>query len=99
KAGKVLDKLEPGLIVRPWTDDPSLPAGASEPTPTASFAAGLAHGQDFAAAVTELARGPAPRGLAADLVALASDQLPNQTSLDWLERWAKEADGVYLEAG
>ena len=54
----VIDRLRPGLVVRPWTDDPDLPAdatGLSARSDSHRFALGLAAAQRFAGIVASLA--------------------------------------------
>ena len=98
----VIDRLEPGLVVRPWTDDPKLRADARAPAVRSGsrrFAAALAAGQEFAGLVASLSAATGNRALRGELAALASDQLPNRVALSNLERWAKNGRGVYLAAG
>lgn len=97
----VIDRLQPGLVVRPWTDDPKLPADASEPAhaPTARFAVGLAASQEFSRAVAGVVGRARAGSLRGELAAIALDQLPNQKALDHLVGWAKAGSGVYVEAG
>jgi hypothetical protein len=98
----VIDRLEPGLVVRPWTDDPKLPADARAPALRSGshrFAAALAAGQELAGLAASVAGGAPDRSLRGELVALASEQLPNADALANLERWAKNGKGVYVAAG
>jgi hypothetical protein len=98
----VIDALQPGLVVRPWTDDPKLAPDATGPairSDSHRFAVGLAAGQRFAGLVASLAARAGSRSLRGELAALADDQLPNRAALTNLERWAEEADGVYVAAG
>jgi hypothetical protein len=91
QASAALDALKPGLIVRPWTEDPKLPADARVP-------AGLAKGQGLAArTVKSLVGGGA--GLRGELRSVAGEQLPNQDAIDWLDGWATKSGGVYVQAG
>ena len=97
-----IDRLKPGLVVRPWTDDPKLPPDAAGPairSDSHRFAVGLAAGQRFAALVASLAGAADSRSLRGELAALADDQLPNRAALENLERWAEAGDGVYVAAG
>ena len=98
----VIERLEPGLVVRPWTDDPELPPDAAGPairSGSRRFAAGLAAGQQFAGLVASLAGAADSRSVRGELAALADDQLPNRAALENLERWADAGDGVYVAAG
>jgi hypothetical protein len=102
QAAAILDRLQPGLIVRPWTEDPKLPADARGPairSDSRRFAASLGEGQSFARSVATLAEGAGRRGLRGDVAELALDQLPNADAIEWLNGWAKKAGGVYLRAG
>lgn len=98
----VIDRLRPGLVVRPWTDDPELPADAPGPAIRSDahrFALGLVAAQRFAGLVAHVARAASSRSLAGELAELAEDQLPNAAAIANLERWAEEGDGVYVAAG
>lgn len=98
----VIDKLKPGLVVRPWTDDPKLPADATGPalrSDSHRLAASLAASQSFAGLVASLVGAADSRSLRGELAALALDQLPNKQALDNLERWGKERTAVYVAAG
>ena len=97
----VIDALKPGLVLRPWTEDPD-----SRPTPRARVrsdsraACRRPRGAQHAGLARLAACGPsraARRGAVASLA--ARDQLTNHEAVANLdERWAK-ADGVYLAAG
>lgn len=100
KAAAIIDDLQPGLVVRPWTEHPKLPA-----TATGAFGAGsrqllaaLASGQEFASELA-LALNAGARGLRGDVRQLAEDQLKNAEAVDRLNRWAAAGDGEYLHAG
>jgi hypothetical protein len=97
----IINKLQPGLVVRPWTDDPKLPADAAEPglAPTARFATGLATAQDFSAKVAAMVGSARAGSLRGELAAMALDQVPNQAALDQLVAWADAGAGVYVRAG
>jgi hypothetical protein len=103
-AAKIIDGLRPRLVVRPWTEDPALPDDARGLTagaaPNERFAASLGEAQAFAALAKAAVAsdGRRPRGIAGDLAALADDQLPNQTAIDNLNRWAGEGAAEYLRA-
>ncbi len=101
-ATEILDRLQPGFVVRPWMDDPKLPPDASGPalrSGTRRFAASLGEGQTFAATVAELAGAADVRSVRGQVGRLALDQLPNQDALDWLTDRTKTAGGVYVRAG
>ncbi len=97
----IIDKLRPGLVVRPWTDDPRLPADAAEPAlaPRARFAAGLAAAQDFSVAVASMVGAARAGSLRGELASMALDQVPNQEAVDRLVGWAEAGSGVYVRAG
>jgi beta-lactamase superfamily II metal-dependent hydrolase len=104
-AAEVIGRLEPKLVVRPWTEDPKLPADstalAAGAAPSERYAASLGEAQGYA----ELARslvsqnGRRPRGIAGDLAELAANQVPNQEALDNLDKWADAGDFEFLHAG
>jgi hypothetical protein len=99
-AAKIISELQPGLIVRSWTEDPKLGSDARGPADvderSVSFVRALRGGQALAGA---LARSiPAERGLLDDLRSFASAELANQEAVQRLETWADGA-GVYLRYG
>jgi beta-lactamase superfamily II metal-dependent hydrolase len=100
QAAAIVEGLAPGLVVRPWTEDPKLPATATGPLGERSrqLLAGLAKGQEFANELA-LAFDARARGLPAHVRQLAEDQLKNAEAVERLERWATEHDGEYLHAG
>jgi hypothetical protein len=98
----IIDTLKPRLVVRPWTDDPKLPADATGPrirSDAHRHAVALATGQNFAALVASIVGAADRRSLRGELASLALDQLPNKDALDNLERWGKEGTAVYVAAG
>lgn len=95
----VIDKLSPDLIVRPWTDDPTLPADAQAPTGNSRFAASLAEGQEFASLVASLVGAASASSLRGQLARMALDQLPNKAALDRLDQWASDGRPAYVHAG
>ena len=100
RAAAVIDELAPGLVVRPWTEHPELPATATGPLGDRSrqLLAGLVKGQEFANDLA-FAFAASARGLPAHVRQLAEDQLKNAEAVERLERWATEHDGEYLHAG
>jgi hypothetical protein len=104
-AAAIVDKLAPSLVVRPWTEDPALPADsrglAADAGPNERYAAGLGEALAFASLVKEAVApdGGRARGLAGDLAELADDQLPNKAAIDNLTRWANAGTAEYLHAG
>jgi hypothetical protein len=102
-AGEILSALEPRLVVRPWTENPKLPADATEPLalsdPGERFAASLGASQEFAVEVRDaLADRP---GLHGQLAALAAQQIPNADAIRLLETLGDNGDlgARYLCAG
>lgn len=102
-AGQVLTGLKPRLVVRPWTEDPKLPADATKPLelsdPGERFAASLSASQKFAVEVSDaLADKP---GLHGKLAALAAQQIPNAKAINLLEALGDKAEfgARYLHAG
>jgi hypothetical protein len=104
-AAKVISRLKPKLVVRPWTEDPKLPADSKAlgvgAAPSERFAASLGEAQGFAELTKSLVsqNGRRPRGIAGDLVELAANQVPNQAALDHLNSWADAGDLEFLHAG
>lgn len=100
--------LKPKLVLRPWTEDPALPAQADGPAvaaPTAPagpdsvgvasarFARSLSQAQDAAG---RLAARP---GLHAGLKEAAEEQLKNADAVALLDELAAQQSGKYLFAG
>jgi hypothetical protein len=96
--GKVLDALEPRLVVRSWTEDPAAPEDATVPSDldqgSRRFAAALAQSQAFAAGLGRAVR--SDRGLRGDLARLAVGQLGNRAAVERLARWAGKGRGTYV---
>ncbi len=95
----VIDKLNPRLVVRPWTDDPRLPADAESPSSRARFAASLAGGQHFSSLVASLVGAADARSLRGELARMAVDQLPNEAAIDRLQKWGERGRARYVHAG
>lgn len=98
-----LTKLQPKLVLRPWTEDPELPAEApgraalGTASPSQRFAAALADAQ---AAVGHLASSAvAGRPGLHELAAAAEQQLPNSEAIKTLDTLAADGKGRYLHAG
>jgi ribonuclease BN (tRNA processing enzyme) len=97
--------LKPKLVLRPWTEDPDLPAIADGPAvapadpaaaigaDSARFSRSLSEAQD---AVGLLAARP---GLHAGLKAAAEDQLKNADAIAFLDELSADGRGRYLFAG
>lgn len=98
-----LTGLQPKLVLRPWTEDPDLPAAATGPaaletaSPSERFAAALAAAQT---AVSHIASAAAAghEGLH-ELAAAAERQLPNSDAIKTLDTLAADGRGRYLHAG
>lgn len=101
---KTIRDLKPKLILRPWTEEPGLPADADRPAiaagraaaigpDSARFARSLAEAQD---AVDLLAARP---GLHAGLKAAAEEQLKNADAIELLDELSANGQGRYLFAG
>jgi len=93
----IVGRWKPRLVVRPWTEDPNAPADADAPSQT-SLRAGLAQGQVFARALSEVIADSA-RGARGDIRDLAIAQLANQAAIDQLAGWSKGRRGVYVNYG
>lgn len=102
-SAKVVRELNPGLILRPWTEDPDLAAEADGPAVAAArgplgaasarFARNLSEAQD---AVGVLAAHP---GLHAELKEKALEQVKNPDAIALLDELAAAGTGRYLFAG
>lgn len=96
-----LRRLAPDLVLRPWTEEPSLQSDATAPAGgsplvgalSASFAAGLAGAQ---AAAERLASRP---GLHEDVLAAAEEQVKNPQAIKLLDDLSEPDRGRYLFAG
>ena len=103
KAAAILAKLEPRLVVRPWTESPDLPKDAKGPgeveAKSLAFAANMKAGEDFVREVNESFQGA--RGLRGDLAAAADHQIPNADAIKQLNEFADKAElgAKYLYAG
>ena len=100
EAAEVIRRLDPKLIVQPWTEDPKAPADATGPVGPASrrFLAALTAGDRFARELTG-ALGAGTTTLRSGVLELALDQLRNAEASTRLNRWAAELEGEYLHAG
>ncbi len=103
-SAKVVRALNPGLVLRPWTEDPDLPAeadgpalAADESTPlgvaSGRFARDLSEAQD---AVRRLAASP---GLHDNLKVKALEQVKNVDAITLLDELSAAGTGRYLFAG
>jgi hypothetical protein len=92
----VIGGLHPGLIVRPWTEDPKAPSKSKGHA--LSFVQALDRAQGFAGSLVEHI-GEGARGLRGDLHALAAAQVKNPEAVANLNKWAKAAKGTYVSIG
>jgi hypothetical protein len=102
--GQTLEGLAPAVVLRPWMDDPKVPADADEPV--RSFVGGLHLAQHFAGAleqaITETRAGVARDGQATspgrrpDLLDFVVGQVANTSAISRLDRIAANTDGRYL---
>jgi hypothetical protein len=105
RAGEIIASLEPRLVVRPWTEDPDLPATAKGPKAlgdnSKAFLANMSAAEDFAAEVHQSLKGAAGNTWRGALAAMAAHQIPNQAAIDRLNELAEKADlgATYLYAG
>src|SRR5690606_879574 len=95
-------RLKPPLVLRPWTEDPTLQPDATGPRhsgdpllgqASASFAAGLANAQT---ALHHLSEMP---GLHPSVVAAVAGQVRNAEAIDLLDELSEADQGRYLFAG
>jgi hypothetical protein len=104
RAGKTIAALKPALVLRPWTEDPAAPAGATGASKlgerSRTFAASLADAEAFAAE-TAKAFSRERRGVRHDIAEIALDQLSNRDAIERLDRMAEDArlGGRYLNTG
>jgi hypothetical protein len=98
-AADVFRKLAPKVVLRPWTEDPVLPADATGPALSArNFAAQLAEAQSAAERIATVAvRGRT--GARHELQGAALEQLPNQEAVTMLNELSADKRGQYLHAG
>ncbi len=105
----VIAGLTPGLVVRPWTENPELAADAGQPAGPA-IAGGAEPGSEGAlldalrrgeAAIDQIVKQSAKLRLGGqtDLVQLSEDELPNEDAVTELDRLAEDGRGEYLSAG
>ncbi|MBO9523001.1 MAG: hypothetical protein J7518_15825 [Nocardioidaceae bacterium] len=94
-----LRRLDPKLVLRPWTEDPDLQTDATGPgaalvgAASASFAASLAGAQAAAERLSTRA------GLHEDVLAAAAEQVKNPEAIKLLDDLAAAGEGRYLFAG
>ena len=103
-AAQTLAALAPRLVLRPWTEDPTLTDDGPGPAPpSGATVKARAFTQQLAAAQQAadlLARQPAPHaGALHDLQAAAAGQQPNAEALATLEAMSANRRGRYLHAG
>jgi hypothetical protein len=104
-AAAVISGLRPKLVVRPWTEHPSLPRDADAPLsddsePSLHFADKLAAGHRLAAGIELLTREADANSVAGRLAHLALDQVPNPAAIAFLDDLsARTGGGEYLSAG
>ena len=105
EAAAVIERLAPKLVVRPWTEHPSLPRDAEAPLtnagePHADFADRLAAGHRLSAAIELLTRDASSDSTAGRVAELARDQVPNPRAIAFLDELAERTGGgEYLSAG
>lgn len=98
-AAAVLERLDPGVILRPWTEDPALEGTATGPLAAdARFAHMLGASQDFSLQLQQALAG-ATHGLRRELRDLAAGQIPNAEAITRLDTWAGRFGAGYLHAG
>ena len=105
EANAIITGLRPKLVVRPWTEHPSLPRDAEAPLsddsePTLHFADKLAAGHRLAAGIELLTREAHANSVAGRLAQLALDQVPNPAAIAFLDELSEQTGGgEYLSAG
>lgn len=94
-ASAILDELQPGRVIRPWTEDPNADPDATEATKT--FLATVERATAFADALAERIPSSA-RGLRSELRLLAANQVTNAEARRNLDRWAQRG-ASYVSIG
>jgi hypothetical protein len=110
-AGLLADPGFPKLVVRSWTEHPSLdrdatglvagapPQGPAVGRRSRGLLRTLGHAQGFASDLVGLVQQAAPGSLGAELEQLAEDQLKNAPAVAQLNVWAAAGKGSYLHYG
>lgn len=103
EAAAAIAALDPQLVVRPWTEHPSLPCDATAPftdDPDTRFANRLAVGHRLAARIEALADDRDEDSARGRLAHLARDQVPNPEAIAFLDELSERTGGgEYLSAG
>lgn len=94
----IIEGLQPFVVVRPWTEEPSLDWEALAPGEV-DLIQTLSASQDFAVTLRDLIGKPASNSLAAELQAWAAQQVPNLAAIQRLDGWGARFGQEYLRAG
>ena len=97
-ASAVIDRLNPLLIVRSWTEDPDIPENADAPG-SANFVRALDAGQAFAGKLAFETEGQRSNSLRGGLHLAATGQVKNKAAVDNLARWGGLQDDEFLHFG
>ena len=97
-ASAVIDRLNPLLVVRSWTEDPSVPENADAPK-SAHFVTALDAGQAFAEMLAFETDGHRSNSLRGGLHLAADGQVKNKKAVDNLARWGARQDQEFLHYG
>lgn len=101
---EVIDGLAPSLVVRPWTEDPSLAEDAAGPdsSPESRSFVRRLRSAESAAERTAKALAEASsshRGLMEEVSKLAADQVPNKEAIEQLDAWAQAGAAAFVSFG
>lgn len=102
-AAATIDGLAPSLVVRPWTEDPSLASDATAPTALDDGSRALVHNlraaEEFAAETARRLDGGDQRTLTGQIAAFAADQVANAEAIARLDGWAQSSAASYVFYG
>lgn len=97
-SAQILESLSPSLVVRPWTEKPTVASDATSlDDRSRRFAAGLEEAQRFAAGLGAAMVGAT--GARGDLMAAALDQVSNKVAIDRIDALAAAGRSRYLHYG
>lgn len=97
-ASSVIERLNPLLVVRSWTEDPEIPENADAPG-SAALVRAIDRGQAFAARLAETTEGHRSNSLRGRLRMAATSEISNKSAVDNLARWGAAQDQEFLHFG
>jgi hypothetical protein len=102
EAGQAIVRgLDPGRVIRPWTDDPALPEDAAHPCGPAAreLALALRGAQELAGHLEDALEGASGSSLRGELAARAANQRGDADALAFLDELAGDPRGRYVTFG